>query len=79
MDPQRLKSAYERLQLLDDRLTYKIRPHGGGLMRPSGEQLEEKMRHLAEYTVELKDILNEVILAFARAKATPDNPAGPGG
>lgn len=78
MDPRRLKSAYERLQLLDDRLTYKIRPHGGGLMRPSGEQLEEKMRHLSEYTVELKEILHQVILAFAISKSTPDHPAGPG-
>ncbi len=77
MNPQRLKSAYERLQLLDERLTYKIRPRGGSLMRPSGEQLEEKMRLLAEYTVELKDVLNEVILAFARAKTAPSNPAGP--
>jgi hypothetical protein len=66
MDPQRLKEAYERLDLLDDRLTHKIRPRtGGSLTRPSSEQLEEQLRDLASYTIELKDILRQLFLAFA--------------
>ena len=66
MDPQRLKEAYERLDLLDDRLTHKIRPRtGGALTRPSSEQLEEQLRDLANYTLELKDILRQLFLAFA--------------
>lgn len=70
MDPQRLKKAYHRLESLDERLTYKVRPRaGGGLSRPSAEQLEEKHRHLAEYTVELKEIVHDLIVAIAtRAK-----------
>ena len=66
MDPQRLKDAYQKLQLLDDRLTYKIRPKSGGaLTRPNPEQLEQSLRELASYTVELKDILQELFLAIA--------------
>jgi hypothetical protein len=82
MDPQRLKSAYERLQLLDDRLSYRLRPQAGGMMRPSADQLDERIRHLAEFSLELKEVLHEVILAFARTKpaaAAPSPPAGPAG
>ena len=69
MDPQRLKEAYDRLELLDDRLTHRIRPRtGGSLTRPGGEQLEEQLRQLAAYTVELKEIVKQLFLAIA-AKA----------
>src|SRR6185369_1052080 len=51
MDPQRLKDAYQKLQMLDDRLTYKVRPKAGGaLTRPNPEQLEQSLRDLATYT-----------------------------
>ncbi|MDY7092312.1 MAG: hypothetical protein SX243_04985 [Acidobacteriota bacterium] len=66
MDPQKLKEVYHRLEALDERLTYKVRPRsGGGLSRPSVEQLEERHRHLAEFTVELKDIVHGLIVAIA--------------
>lgn len=72
MDPQRLKAAYQRLELLDERLTYKVRPRdGGGLTRPSADQLEQRLRDLAHYTVELKEILNELILAIGSRPAAP--------
>ncbi|HZF08372.1 MAG TPA: hypothetical protein VFE33_06235 [Thermoanaerobaculia bacterium] len=71
MDPQRLKDAYQKLQMLDDRLTYKVRPKPGGAMtRPNPEQLEQAMRDLATYTVELKEVVQELFLAIAgKAKA----------
>jgi hypothetical protein len=65
MDPQRLKDAYQKLQQLDERLTYKIRPKAGSLSRPNPEQLEQGMRDLASYTVELKEVLQELFLAIA--------------
>jgi hypothetical protein len=65
MDPQRLKNAYEKLQVLDDRMTHKVRPRpGGALVRPSPEQLELALRDVAVYTVELKEIVHELILAI---------------
>lgn len=66
MDAQRLKEAYQKLQSLDDRLTHKVRPRpGGSLVRPSPEHLEVAMRDLATYTIELKEIVQELILAIA--------------
>jgi hypothetical protein len=66
MDAPRFRNAYEKLQLLDDRLTHKVRPRSGGpLVRPSPDQLEQSLRELATYTVELKEVLAELFLAIA--------------
>ncbi|HEX2253570.1 MAG TPA: hypothetical protein VHQ65_09920 [Thermoanaerobaculia bacterium] len=65
MDPQRLKNAWQHLQSLDERLTYKVRPKtGGALTRPDPDRLEHQLRDLANYTVELKEIVGELILAI---------------
>jgi hypothetical protein len=72
MDPQRLKDAYQKLQTLDDRMTHKVRPRAGGpLTRPSSEQLEQSLRDLASYTVELKEVVQELILAIASKPPAP--------
>jgi hypothetical protein len=66
MDAQRLKDAYQKLQLLDERLTYKVRPKSGGsLSRPTVEQLEQSLRDLSAYTIELKEVIQELFLAIA--------------
>lgn len=66
MDPQRLKDAYQKLQLLDERLTYKVRPKStGSLTRPTVEQLEQNLRDLSAYTIELKEVVQELFLAIA--------------
>lgn len=76
MDPQRLKETYQKLQALDDRLTHKVRPRAGGaLVRPSSDQLEQSLRDLAHYTVELKEIVAELILAIATRPQTPPPPS----
>jgi hypothetical protein len=73
MDAQRLRDTYQRIQSLDERLTHKIKPRsGGGLVRPSPDQLEQSLRDLAAYTVEIKEIVEELILAIA------DRLPGPG-
>lgn len=66
MDPNRLKEAYQQLEALDDRLSYKIRPRSAGMISPTPEQLDAKMRDIATYTLELKDILRNFMLAFAK-------------
>jgi len=72
MDPQRLKDAYQKLQLLDERLTYKVRPKAGSLSRPTVEQLEQSLRDLSTYTIELKDIVQELFLAIAGKPKTAE-------
>ena len=64
MDPQRLKNAYQQLESLDERLSYKVRPRPGGIS-PTTDQVDAKLRDLANFTLELKDIVREFMLAFA--------------
>jgi hypothetical protein len=71
MDPQKLKDAYLKLQSLDERLTWRIRPRAGGpLVRPSSENLEQDLRDLATYTIELKEVLDDLFQAIA-GRAAP--------
>jgi hypothetical protein len=66
VDPQRFKDAYARLDLLDDRLTYKIRERN---LRARGgatvENVDERLREVGEFVLELKDVLRELMLAIA--------------
>ncbi|MEM7583812.1 MAG: hypothetical protein AAF560_10565 [Acidobacteriota bacterium] len=72
MDPNRLKQAYQRLEALDERLTYKIKPRSSAsVISPTADQVDAKLRDLAGYTVELKEIMRDFMLAFAK----PRNPA----
>ena len=73
MDPARFKAAYDRLQALDERLTYRVRPRAGAFSRPTHEQLEERFRDLANYTVEIKEILADLFQAIA---AKPSDKSG---
>jgi len=66
MDPTRLKSAYQKLENLDERLTHRVRPRpGGGLSRPTSDQIEQKLRELSEYTIELKEVMHDLFHAIA--------------
>lgn len=64
MDPQRLKDVYERLEVLDDRLGHRMRARGGP-SRATTEQLEEKVRDLAEYASELRQLVRDLIVAIS--------------
>ena len=68
MDSNRLKEAYQRLEFLDERLRYKIKPRAGTMASPTADQVDAKLRDLATYTLELKDIMREFMLAFARQR-----------
>ena len=72
MDPQRLKEAYQKLQSLDERMTHKIRPRAGArLVRPSAEQLEQCAARAFPYTVELKEVVQELFLSIASKPSGP--------
>ncbi len=73
MDPERFRVAYQRLQNLDERLAHRVRPRSQtGLSRATHEQLEGRVRDLAEYTLELKEVMDEMFQAIAAVPA----PAG---
>ena len=64
MNPQRFKEAFDRLESLDERLTYKLKSQSSSIYRASTEQLEERCKHLSAYTIELKEIMRELFLAL---------------
>lgn len=78
MDPKRFKDAYGRLKLLDDR-THKVRPRAGAspMMRGSVEALEDRLRELSAYTVELRDIVEDLFVAIASEPAPPQATPAP--
>lgn len=66
MDAKRFQDAYQKLQALDDRLTYKLRPRAArSFHRPTAEQLEERCHDLAEYAVGLQEVVAELFQAIA--------------
>jgi hypothetical protein len=69
LDPNRFKEAFAKLELLDDRLSYKVRrgAKGRGI---TPEQLDERGRDVAEYVLELKDVVRELMLAIASKPAS---------
>ena len=70
MDPNRFKEAYARLESLDDRLAHKIRSRSvRARTSPTTESLDERLRDVAEFTLDLKDIVRELMLAIAAKPA----------
>lgn len=70
MDPNRLKEAYQQLESLEDRLAYKVRPRSG-MSTTSLDQIDQRQKDLANFTLELKDIMKEFMLAFAKQGTGP--------
>ena len=78
MDPDRFRAAYQRLQNLDERLTHKVRPRSHTtLSRATHEQLEGRVRDLADYTLELKEIMDDMFQAVAAAPPATKAQQGP--
>ncbi|MCB1007573.1 MAG: hypothetical protein KDB94_01630 [Acidobacteria bacterium] len=69
MDPQRVKEVYERLEILEDRLGYKLRHRGSVPGRLSVDQLEDRVHDLTSYTVELRELVRDLIQAIAARPA----------
>ena len=65
MDSKRFHKARERLKALDEMYTYKVRPRAGAMRRPDIDQIAEQQRHLAEYTIGLREIVEELFEAIA--------------
>lgn len=65
MDPKRFREAYDKLQHLDERMGHRVRPRRGALHQVSPRELEEKLRDVASYTLELKEVVEELFQAIA--------------
>lgn len=56
-----LQEMLTRLDLLDERLGYKLRGRGGSFSSPTADQVDKRCSEVAEYVLELKDILRELL------------------
>jgi len=68
MDGEKLKDVYERLEALDDRLGHRLRARGGP-SRATLEQIEDRLRDLTAYTSDLRELVRDLVLAFASRPA----------
>jgi hypothetical protein len=68
MDGEKLKDVYERLEALDDRLGHRLRARGGP-SRATLEQVEDRVRDLTTYASELRELVRDLVLAFASRPA----------
>lgn len=75
MDPRRLKDVHDRLEALDDRLSYRLRARHQGPGRASLEQVEDRLRDLSEYTLELRTLVMDLLLGLV-SKPDPTEPPG---
>ena len=72
MDANRFKETFARLEALDDRLTYRVRSKSvKARSSPTPEQLDERVRDVAEMVLDLKDIVRELMLAIASKPQPP--------
>ena len=73
MDPKRLKDVHDRLESLDDRLSYRLRARNSNPGRASLEQVEDRLRDVTEYTLELRTLVLDLLLGLV-AKPDPEPP-----
>jgi hypothetical protein len=62
MDRDKLRELVEHLDFVDDKFTHRVR-HGQGasLVRLGPEELERRQRDLADYVIELKETLRQLL------------------
>ena len=68
MEAPNLKDVYDRLELLDDRLGHRLRARPGP-SRLSAEQLEDRLKDLVEFSSELRELVRDLVLCFAKPSA----------
>jgi hypothetical protein len=61
LNREKLRELREHLDFVDDRFTHRLRPGGSSLVRPGPEELERRQRELAEYAIELKGALQQLL------------------
>ena len=69
MNVGKLQEVALRLESLDERLTHRVRPRQAANMgRLTGDLLESRVRDVSDYTVELKEIVRDLVTALAPSR-----------
>ena len=60
---EKLRELREHLDFIDDRYTHRLRQGqgGGSMVRPGPEEIERRQRDLADYAIELKHTLQQLL------------------
>jgi hypothetical protein len=61
LNRDKLRELREHLDFVDDRFTHRLRPASSSLVRPGPEELERRHRELADYAIELKGTLQQLL------------------
>jgi hypothetical protein len=67
MDRDKLRELQEHLDFIDDRFTHRVR-QSPSMVRLGPEELERRQRDLADYVIELKDSLRQLLELLESAK-----------
>lgn len=72
MDREKVRELREHLDFVDDRLTHRLRSSGASLVRPGPEEIERRQRDLADYAIELKEVLRQLLHALEPGAGSGD-------
>jgi hypothetical protein len=66
LDREKIRELKEHLDFVDDRFTHRVRgaSTSGSMVRLGPEELERRCRELADYVVELKEVLRQLLHAI---------------
>ena len=65
MDRDKIREIKEHLDFIDERLTHRVRGgSSGSLVRLGPDELERRHRDLADYVVEVKEVLRQLLHAL---------------
>jgi hypothetical protein len=73
---QKLRELREHLDFVDDRFSHRLRATGSSLVRPGPEELERRQRVFADFVIELKDTLQQLLALLAEENGDGRTDAG---
>ena len=77
MNREKLRELREHLEFVDDRYTHRLRGgQGGSLVRAGTDELEKRQRELAEYAIEIKGALQQLLELLDDEVSRTDPKAG---
>ena len=77
MNREKLRELREHLEFVDDRYTHRVRGgQGGSLVRAGTDEIEKRQRELAEYTIEIKGALQQLLELLDEENSRTDPKAG---
>ena len=65
MNREKVRELKEHLDFVDDRFTHRLRSFSGAsLVRLGPEEIERRQREMADYVIELKEVLRQLLHAI---------------